>query len=103
MGATRTKLKGKQEAISVRNTSVNTGTDQWNWTIYIDTNAETLSSINCVEYTLHPSFPDPVRTTCEGANNFSLTSSGWGTFEVEVRVMFKDSTEEYLTYMLELG
>jgi hypothetical protein len=92
-----------REAIFVKNSSKHIGANQWDWTVYIDADSETLSSISCVEYTLHPTFPSPVRRTCNRANNFSLDASGWGTFEIKVRVLFKNGTEKYLAHMLELG
>jgi transcription initiation factor IIF auxiliary subunit len=72
----------------------------WDWTIFIETDSMTLSSIQCVKYTLHPTFPEPVRTVCSPSNNFGLSTQGWGTFEIKVRVLFKDGTERRLTHQL---
>jgi len=49
-------------AVAVANTSTYAGSGRWNWTIFIDADAATLRQIKCVEYTLHPTFPNPVRT-----------------------------------------
>jgi hypothetical protein len=87
-------------AIKTRNTSHKVSDNLWDWTVFIETDSGTLSSIQCVEYTLHPTFPQPVRTVCTPSNNFALSSQGWGTFEIKVRVIFRDGTERRLTHQL---
>lgn len=77
------------------------GRDWWKWTIYIEADPGTLSQIECVEYTLHPTFPDPIQRVCTSYNNFAFSSNGWGTFEVKIRAIFKNGTERYLSHMLE--
>jgi hypothetical protein len=104
------KSAGKKEApsdkrsaspsLTTRNTSRRVGENLWDWMIYIEADSSTLTSIQCVEYTLHPTFPEPVRTVCSAANNFGLSTQGWGTFEIKVRVLFKDGTERRLTHRL---
>jgi transcription initiation factor IIF auxiliary subunit len=73
----------------------------WEWTVFIETDEETLSQIEYVEYILHPTFPEPVRRVFKRDNNFALTAKGWGTFEIKIRVVFKDSAERHLTHVLE--
>jgi transcription initiation factor IIF auxiliary subunit len=51
-----------------------------------------LDRIRCVEYTLHPSFPNHVRLVCTRQNGFELTARGWGTFTVLIRLLFKDGS-----------
>jgi transcription initiation factor IIF auxiliary subunit len=65
----------------------------WEWTVFIEGDEEQLSHVQCVEYTLHPTFPQPVRRICErgsGKQAFPLSASGWGTFQIAVRIMTKD-------------
>ncbi|MFW2440178.1 MAG: pYEATS domain-containing protein [Arenicellales bacterium] len=56
--------------------------------------------MDCVEYTLHPTFPGTVRKLCDSTNGFELSSSGWGTFNVKIKVMFKDGRTKKLNHML---
>jgi hypothetical protein len=75
----------------------------WNWTIFIQGTDDALDQIRCVEYTLHPSFPDPVVTVCQkgaASRAFALSGSGWGTFEVGIRVIAHDGREQKLKYHL---
>jgi len=93
----------KQWNIITHNTAKNLGNGQWRWTIFLVTDAEIHSEIDCVEYTLHPTFPDPAQRVCTPSNDFALTGTGWGTFEVEVRVILKDGTEKRLRHMLKFS
>ncbi len=76
------------------------GQDRWDWTIFIDADQTALSRIQCVEYTLHESFPDPVRTICNAGNKFALSSNGWGTFTIKVRLLMKDGSQRMLNHDL---
>src|SRR6516165_7227020 len=48
----------------ISNTSTYAGAGRWDWTIFVDADPNTLEQIDCVEYTLHPTFPNPVRKVC---------------------------------------
>ncbi|WP_254172774.1 pYEATS domain-containing protein [Planktothrix pseudagardhii] len=88
--------------ITVRNTSTQIGTSEWNWTAYVESDSQTLSQIDCVEYTLHPTFPNPIRQVCTSQNNFALSARGWGAFYIKVRVFLKDGTVRDLSpYLLQ--
>jgi uncharacterized caspase-like protein len=76
------------------------GQDRWDWTVFIDADPETLSLIRCVEYTLYKDFPDPIRTVCNATNKFALSSNGWGTFTIEIRVFMNDGTQRSLSHYL---
>ncbi len=95
---------GRDLVIKARNTYQYTGRvdgqDRWDWTIFIDADQDSLSRIQCVEYTLHASFPDPVRTVCTSANRFALSSNGWGTFTVKIRVLLMDGSQRFLSHDL---
>lgn len=86
-----------------KNTSQQDGTGRWNWTIYLDASQSTLSKIQCVEYTLHSTFPDPVRTVCDPTSGFALSTNGWGTFEVKIKIIYKDGRTKNLTHMLKFN
>jgi transcription initiation factor IIF auxiliary subunit len=87
--------------INADNTARHLNNRVWEWTVFIETDEETLSQIEYVEYILHPTFPEPVRRVFKKDNNFALTAKGWGTFEIKIRVVFKDRTERHLTHVLE--
>ncbi|MCP4409236.1 MAG: hypothetical protein GY807_16075 [Gammaproteobacteria bacterium] len=89
----RSKLKTK-------NTSTLVGDGRWDWTVFIDADKETLKRIQCVEYTLHKTFPNPVRKRCNMQDRFALNTNGWGTFRIKVKALFKDGTEKLLFHDL---
>jgi transcription initiation factor IIF auxiliary subunit len=65
----------------------------WKWTIFVIGDKHILDDIRCVTYTLHHTFPDPIRKVCQKGKTekaFSHTTKGWGTFTVEVLISFKD-------------
>lgn len=45
-----------------------------------------LDRVESVEYTLHPTFAQPVRKSSNRSNDFSVTFWSWGTFTVHARV-----------------
>jgi transcription initiation factor IIF auxiliary subunit len=90
--------------VTFTNTSAYAGNGRWNWTVMAQAPRATLDRIDCVEYTLHPTFPNPVRTVCRTQSpNFALESDGWGTFQIAIRVIYKDKHVEMYTYQLALS
>lgn len=86
---------------TVRNTSTYVGAGRWDWTIFVEADPDTLRQIECVEYALHPTFPDPVRRVCNKPNTkFAYSSNGWGTFSVKVKILYKDERVETLEHQL---
>ncbi len=75
----------------------------WDWTVFIQAPEEVLDQVDSVEYTLHPTFFDPVRIVDErgtGPYAFSLSRTGWGTFGIKIRVFLKNGRIHYLTHLL---
>ena len=68
----------------------------WNWSVWIDASKEVIEQINYVEYILHSSFPNRVRTRSSKRDHFKLSSKGWGEFTIFVRIYMHDSTEPSL-------
>lgn len=92
---------GLAEAVTVKNSSNYVGAGRWNWTIYLEADSRTLQQIECVEYTLHPTFPNPVRKVCnEPETKFAYSTNGWGTFTVKVDIQYKNGRHEELKHML---
>jgi transcription initiation factor IIF auxiliary subunit len=78
------------------------GDDWWDWSVWLDGPKEALDRVKYVEYTLHPTFPKPVREESDRTSNFRLSSAGWGTFTVHVNVVQKDGQKIRLKHELSL-
>lgn len=92
-----------REPICAQNTSQYKGDRRWDWTVFIDPRSRDLARIKCVEYTLHPTFPNPVRIVCNMGSvdqPFALRSNGWGTFAIKIRVLMQDGSFRDLTHQL---
>lgn len=68
--------------------------------IWIEGSQSELDSIMRVEYTLHPSFKRPVRSSSNRANRFSITIWTWGMFMIDVAIFFHDDTVSHIQYYL---
>src|SRR5437899_101742 len=92
-----------QEKLSASNTSRFVGNGRWDWTVFLQASPPVLGRIKCVEYTLHPTFPNPVRRVCTRGGNaqpFALSSNGWGTFTIGIKAYFADGKTQALQYDL---
>jgi transcription initiation factor IIF auxiliary subunit len=78
------------------------GDDWWSWSVWIDGPETALDEVDFVEYTLHPTFRDPVRKISTRKNGFKLSTSGWGVFPIYARVCNKDSSVVQLKHQLKL-
>jgi hypothetical protein len=90
--------------ITAGNVATRVSEQQWNWTVFIRGSEDALDQVDCVEYTLHPTFPNPQQVVCErgtGSAAFPLSASGWGTFEIRIRVFMKDGRVHELTHNLQ--
>jgi len=79
------------------------GRHEWyRWRVFLEGDDGTLNEIEEVEYHLHPTFPNPVRTVKDRESGFALESSGWGSFMMDIIVRFKDGTERQMNHYLNL-
>jgi transcription initiation factor IIF auxiliary subunit len=78
------------------------GTDVYSWCVFLNAPLGVINGIRTVEYTLHPTFPNPVREITDADHAFALQSEGWGTFSIEIRVFYNDGHEDELEYALKL-
>jgi YEATS domain-containing protein 4 len=64
------------------------------WTLYLrgNTNEDLSHCIQKVIFQLHPSFAQPVRELT--APPYEVTERGWGEFEAQIRIIWKDATEK---------
>jgi len=76
--------------LKVRQSSDYQGREWWKWSVWLDGSPKELAAIDHVVYTLHPTFPDPVRTVKNRRSGFKLESSGWGEFEIYLQIAHRD-------------
>ena len=49
--------------------------DWYDWGVFVNEPQTVLERIEWVEYTLHPTFPDPIRKTSDRGGRFALMNS----------------------------
>jgi hypothetical protein len=86
----------------LKQTAAYHGDDWWKWSVWVESDEETLDRIEYVEYTLHPSFPEPVIRIKERSSKFRLDAEGWGEFTIRAQVVNKDGSKKNLKRWLEL-
>ena len=79
-----------------------TGDDWWQWSVWVEGKDEDLNGIEFVEWTLHPTFPDPIRRSTDRNEKFRLDTGGWGTFPIRAKLHMKDGSDLKLSHSLEL-
>jgi NTE family protein len=77
------------------------GDDYWHWSAWIEGPDEELDRVKQVVYTLHHTFPSPIRTVTDRQSKFRLETEGWGVFRLYATVVHDDKTEELLHLDLE--
>ena len=78
------------------------GDDWWNWSVWLEAPPKDLEQIDHVEYTLHPTFPKPVRRVSDPSTKFKLDTGGWGTFTIRAKAVMKNGKEVPLIHDLKL-
>lgn len=78
------------------------GKDLWEWSVWVNASDAELDRIERVQYTLHPTFPKPVRDVFDRATKFRLTTSGWGVFTVYAKAFLKTGETVEMQHELEL-
>lgn len=79
------------------------GEDWWEWWVWIEGADAELDAISQVIYTLHPTFPNPVRTIRDRRSKFRLSTGGWGTFRIRAKVVLKSGSPIELQHELVLA
>lgn len=79
------------------------GNDYWHWSVWLAGSATELDTVDHVTYTLHPTFPTPVRTVADRSTSFRLDTAGWGTFKIYAKVVGEDGRERHLEHELQLS
>jgi transcription initiation factor IIF auxiliary subunit len=78
------------------------GEDYWKWWAWIEGPAKELNQIESVNYNLHPTFKNLVRTITSRQNKFRLETAGWGVFMLYATVLGKDGSKSKLKHYIEL-
>jgi transcription initiation factor IIF auxiliary subunit len=78
------------------------GDDWWKWAVWVEGSDESLNQVESVEWTLHPTFPTPIRRVTNRAEKFRLETGGWGVFPIVARVRTKDGNSFRLRHQLSL-
>jgi transcription initiation factor IIF auxiliary subunit len=89
-------------SLEIRQSATYMGRDRWEWSVWIDGTSEELDTVDHVIYILHPTFHDPVRVVQDRSTGFRLSTSGWGTFTLNAKVVSKDGSETVLQHDLVL-
>ncbi len=76
--------------------------DTYEWKLFMDESDEKLDRVNCVEYRLHETFPNPIRFVKDRTSRFALSLAGWGNFIVYITIYLNDGTEILDKYDLDL-
>jgi transcription initiation factor IIF auxiliary subunit len=79
------------------------GDDWWKWAVWVEGGDETLDQIDFVEWTLHPTFPNPIRKTHDRVHKFRIKTGGWGVFQIRALVQMKDGSQIRLKHYLKLS
>jgi len=79
------------------------GQTYYEWRVFVDEPPEVLKTIQQVDYQLHPTFPNPFRTSRDRAKNFELVTSGWGAFRILITVHYTNGSQAKTSYMLDLS
>jgi transcription initiation factor IIF auxiliary subunit len=76
------------------------GREHYNVAIWIEGSPSELDSVNHVEYTLHPSFKQPARTSSDRESKFLITIWTWGTFKIDVAIHLRNGAVRHVQYYL---
>jgi len=88
----KAKAAAPARSLGIAQTETYLGDDWWSWAVWIEGPDAELDRIAFVEYTLHPTFAEPVRTVSARRSKFRLSSGGWGSFTVYARIYRKDGS-----------
>ena len=78
------------------------GKPYYQWRVFVDESPAALDRIAYVDYTLHPSFADPFRSSRDRGKQFELQASGWGSFAIVATIHYTDGRAAKTSYWLDL-
>src|ERR1035438_10715162 len=86
------RTKSEKSSLRIEQSEKYEGEDWWSWSVWVDGPERDFDAVDLVEYTLHHTFRDPVRTVRTRHNGFKLENEGWGVFPIYARVCKKDKS-----------
>ena len=91
-------------ALELKNRWRYVGDDRWDWEAFIDDGGTgELSQVGSVQYVLHPTFRNPIRTVTDPSGGFVMKTNGWGTFTMKAFVQKKDGAQVKLAHNVVLS
>ena len=75
--------------IIVDNTAKYLGDGRYSWTVFLKGD---ISQVASVQYTLHPTFREPV--VSGKGTNFAYSAVGWGEFNIVAKIYLKDKSKK---------
>jgi transcription initiation factor IIF auxiliary subunit len=88
--------------LQLRNDWEYEGGESWRWGAFVDGDEQDLDRIQYVEYVLHPTFVNPIRTVSDRTTKFRMETAGWGTFVLRARALMKDGSIVKLKHKIQL-
>ncbi|MEE9553375.1 MAG: pYEATS domain-containing protein [candidate division Zixibacteria bacterium] len=88
--------------IQLANNATYLGEGRYEWTVFVSAEKAVLDKIKYVEYTLHPTFPEPKRVAANRDDNFSISAKGWGEFLLRAKVVLNNGETIPVEYWLQL-
>ena len=89
-------------SIQVKQSSTYVGDGRWKWAVWLTGEASELDAIDHVIYTLHSTFPNPLRESRARRSGFRLAASGWGEFTIFIEVVSRTGERQRLSHGLTL-
>ena len=87
-------------ALTTRQEANYQGKEWWNWAVWLDGPTAELDAVQRVTWHLHPTFPNPERTTTDRGAKFRVESAGWGEFTLRAVIETKDGKRSELSHEL---
>jgi hypothetical protein len=72
------------------------------WKVFVDEAPNVLQSIQCVDYALYPTLPDPSRHLCDGTNGFAAQERSQSEFPIAIKIAWRNGDITFQSYMLDL-
>lgn len=106
---TKTKIKltvTDKTNLKLKNTAREIKEGYWEWEAFISGPPSELMNIDHVDYQMHSSFRNPYRQIKQMGNSnksFVLKAKGWGVFNLNAKVYFKDGKSISLQHVLQFN
>jgi hypothetical protein len=73
------------------------------WRVFATGDPSLLQQVSCIEYTLHPSFRDPVQRKCRpSSDGFQIRGAGGREFTILIKITWLNRPDTRQSYSLDL-